>query len=119
MARSKQILFLGRTDKDTGYDYCVKLCRQNKWKLVVAGGLIKDPTSLIKKSDYVFVPGYLSILEAFKHKKPILFHYNNPLKRDYYQMHPMFNKNLNERYQWAKKQTWEKLASQYEQLWKK
>lgn len=130
MARPKQVLFLGRNDKDTSYDFCVDECRKRGWVLISATGQIADPSCLIKKSDYVFATGYLSILESFKLGKIVLCHYNNSVKKDYLLLHPMskyfvFNfddipaKLAKEPQRWAKEQTWDKLADIYETLWQK
>lgn len=141
MAPSKTLLFLGRTDPDTGYDICRQLAQKLHWKLVVATGNIPDPEKLIEKSDVVFATGYLSILEAFIHRKPVIATYSNPLRRDYLLLHPRTKsiiigqtsaeiaekvikqspaktaKILEAAYVWAKSQTWLTLAHQYEILW--
>ena len=119
MARRKIILFLGRMDPHMGYDYCVQLCRRQRWKLVIASGDRTDVPQLIKQADAVFTTGYLGMLEAYIRKKPVLTAWTNPVKEDYIKMHPMYGKNSTACYQWSKSQTWDKLADIYENLWKK
>ncbi len=130
MAPRKKVLFLGRRDQDTGYDYCIKECRKRGWELVCAYGQVVDPIKLIKSADYVFTTGYLSILESLKLGKIVLVYYDNPLKGDYLRMHPMakylvFDLDAipahlpAEPREWAKNQTWVKLADMYEKLWAK
>ncbi len=119
MARRKKILFLGRMDPHMGYNYCVDLCRRRGWKLVIAAGERTDVLKLIKQADAVFTTGYLGILEAYLSNKEVLWFWNNPLKEDYIKMHPMYGKNSAACYQWARRQTWKKLADLYEKLWQK
>ncbi len=126
MVQSKILLFLGRQDADTGYAYCVELAYRNNWQL----GTVRDshrPEVEIAQADYVFAGGYLVALEAMAHKKIVLAYYDNPVKKDYWRMHPMakhigLNGEVPVRYSeqacnWAKLQTWDKLAGQYEELW--
>lgn len=117
MAQLKTILFLGRIDPHMGYNYCVKLCRRKGWKLLTATGDKTDVPRLIKQADAVFTTGYLGMLEAYICRKPVLTSWTNPVKEDYIKMHPMYGKSSKERYQWAKRQTWDKLAATYEKLW--
>lgn len=130
MVRTKNVLFLGRKDRDTGYNFFVKECIKRGWKLNCAYGQVIDPTEMIKSSDYVFTTGYLGILESFKLGKIVLCYYNNPVKKDYLLMHPMSKylvfdfdhipeKLASEPQKWAKAQTWAKLADIYEELWRK
>ncbi len=129
MAQLKTILFLGRTDPDTGYDYCVHLCHKNNWKLIVAGGDRVDASQLIKNVDAVFTTGYLGIVEAFVAGKPVLVYADNPLKKDYLAMHSMskyfvYSGNIPKKLAlepqaWARQQTWDKVTDLYEQLWRR
>ncbi len=128
MAQSKTLLFLGRKDADTGYEQCVKLAKEKKWQLKIVENST-NPISEIQSADYVFAGGYLVALEAFANKKIVLASYDNPVKKDYWLIHPMAkyiglngqipNKYSIEAYDWAKLQTWEKLAGVYETLWQK
>jgi hypothetical protein len=126
MAQSKTILFLGRTDNDTGYEFCKKLAADQRWRLNVVQNELKIDNYILN-SDYVFAGGYLVALEGFANKKIVLASFDNPIKKDYWLMHPMskyigFNGNIPkefsaEAYEWAKNQTWEYLARTYESLW--
>jgi hypothetical protein len=128
MAQSKTLLFLGRQDSDTGYMECVQIAKDNKWKLVTVENSL-NPISEIQAADCVFAGGYLVALEAFANKKIVVAAYDNPIKKDYWLMHPMakhigFNghvpeKYSSEAYEWARLQSWERLARSYENLWLK
>ncbi len=119
MAQHKKIYFSGRKDPDTGYSDYLKLKDANGW----------IETEKIEQAHYVFVGGYLSAIEAFLSKQIVLASYSNPVKKDYWLMHPMSSeiglngkipsKYSEKAYEWAKNQTWEKLAKQYEELWQK
>lgn len=101
-------------------------------------GKIPDPEKIMAKAKIIFANGYLSILEASILKKPIIAAYNSDLKKDYLFSLPMKhliitdndseialqvkqlleNKNLrqkigNENYNFAKNQTWKKIADLY------
>jgi glycosyltransferase involved in cell wall biosynthesis len=121
-----------------------KYCKENNLK-VLFKGFNPEAEKYIKKYDYVFVSRYLGILEALINKRLIFAEYNNEIKKDYLEMSPFKNyivicknhidiarkleyavfnpkeekiKTLNG-HDWAKKQTWEKLASTYLELWSK
>ncbi len=105
--KSNSLLFLGRLDKDTGFDQYLELQKVkafHEYKFVVAGdgplrsrstytvdykGFIHNTQGLVAKSSLVFATGYMSILEAFIAKKLVLSTYSNPLKGDYLLSHPM------------------------------
>jgi len=116
-----------------------------KHKLAVKfHGFIKNAAKYIPSYKYAFVSRYLSILEAMITKKYIFAVYNNQIKKDYLTCHPQTDnifiakdssilakqiltviKNpklskdkLLKSYQWARKQTWKKVAQQYLKLWK-
>lgn len=98
---------------------------------------------VIPKYEYVFVSRYLSILEALALKRLVFAFYDNELKKDYLLMSPFkdciivvnspeeladkveyYSKNEAERekiiesgFNFAKKQTWEKMMLSYLQLW--
>ncbi len=102
-----------------------------------------EPWKAIAKNRFVFSSQYLSILEAMQMKRLVAAVYNNEIKRDYLMCHPMRDnmiiagtadeladkmndiithpererQMIENAYQWAKEQTWEKLADQYEALW--
>ena len=109
----RKILFVGRKSQDTGYYICVEWCKQNNYELII------NDKSKLKDADFVFAGGYLVALEAWSIGKPILVTWNNALKRDYWQMHPMYKSTLRQANAWSKVQTWDKLANIYENLWRK
>lgn len=106
-------------------------------------GFIKEIDNKIKKSKLVFTSSFLSILESLINKKLTISVYENILKMDYlyltpfkdfiiidkdpknlsdkilyYLSHPEEEKKLVEKgYEWAKTQTWEKVADLYLKLW--
>lgn len=93
---------------------------------------------------FIFVSRYLSMLEALVQKREVVAIYDNPIKKDYLLMSPfkeyvyigknpkdiadfviksMKSKDRNKKMieagcLWAKKQTWEKIATAYLSLWK-
>jgi len=107
-------------------------------------GFIKNAAKYIPSYKYAFVSRYLGILEAMIAKKYIFAVCNNQIKKDYLTCHPQIDnifiakdssiltkqiltviKNsklskdkLLKSYQWAKAQTWAKIAQQYLKLWK-
>lgn len=107
-------------------------------------GFVNNPEKYLAESKVVFASGYLSILEAMVLKKPVVCVYDNPLKEDYLRLPPFARWaiieadpkvlvdrvisllkegpekiKINQAYDWAKKQTWEKLAEEYLKLWQK
>lgn len=141
------LLFVGRLDSDTGIEDCIKLYDKNKntnkLKLEVIGdgplrkilpseavchGFVTNPESYISKAKYVYTNGYLGILESLALGKPVICSYNNPVKADYINFHPM-RKYLNisklptspkvdrRAIEWARNQTWSELANIYYKLW--
>lgn len=119
--------------------------RQDAEKLGKVLGFRQNTEKHMENSDLVFTSGYLSMLEAAALKKPILATYDNELKRDYLRLSPFAKfifieksphklaekaayllrypereeKRLEEGYNWARQQTWEKLSRLYLRLWQK
>ncbi len=103
----------------------------------------KEVDKKITQFQFVFVSRYLSMLEAMLNRRVIIAVYDNPVKRDYlydspfakhieickssdevYQKVDFYINNPQEEkkkieaaYRWAKKQTWEKVAQDYRNLW--
>lgn len=140
--KEDKILFLGRLAKDTGLpkfleflkegsggirsrmsvDFCgdgpmASICS----KYGIVHGFI-DPSDLLSKAKICVPTGYLSALEAFANKCQVLVFFENPLKRDYWEMTPFYkfieSKDTRRAFEWTKKQSWEKLADLYISLWK-
>ena len=154
------LFYSGRLAPDTGFDQAVGLYSHLKkhfgWKLTVAGdgpyrqyappsanmlGFVTDPEKYLANCRFAFTTGYLGILEAMIYRKLVIATFDNPVKKDYLEMHPMASnmvigessvdvenklKNLSpsridsmieSAYQWARQQSWEKFANQHLQLW--
>lgn len=108
-------------------------------------GFQNEPEKYFPKYHFAFVSRYLSILEAFAAKKLVFAVYDNPVKEDYLKMapfakwmiianneyslakgiddilmHPEKEKQMvGNAYKWVKSQSWDKLVSEYINLWKK
>jgi glycosyltransferase involved in cell wall biosynthesis len=166
--KDETAVFLGRYDEDTGvlvyaevakkikrlqrsYFYGDGPQKQQLVNMISSNKKIsvfpwtQDVSSAMKKGKYVFVSRYLGILEAMQAGKLVVAVYNNQIKRDYLECHPMRDNMLiaadakelicklekimnapeEERlmieraYNWAQKQTWQKLMGEYERLWEK
>ena len=162
----KIIVFVGRLDEDTGImEYLEAFRLLSGYKLTICGdgvlrgkaeafvkkyklnaefaGAVAEPEKYLANARYVFASGYLSALEAMAGRKLVFAIYNNPLKKDYWQMtpfakwivvadnprelykkilhyekHPKEEKALTDNaYAWAKEQSWERLADLYYQIY--
>lgn len=106
-------------------------------------GFVADPTPFINGADVVMTTGYLSMLESFMAQRPVFSYYENPLKCSYlkplreyaslfdhqpdlvgffmkfYEQPQVFIPQVARAYQFAKNNTWPKVADAYEELWKK
>lgn len=106
-------------------------------------GFVKDPLRPLSKARFALVSRYLSILEAMLLKKLVFAVYDDPLKEDYLRMAPFAKwvvieesskklagkiayflnhpkeerKMVDAAYNWAQKQTWEKVTEVYLKLW--
>ena len=104
----------------------------------------KNPEKLLHKYHFVFVSRYLSILEAMAAKRLVIAAYDDPVKEDYLKMSPFARfistektpheiagkisyvitnpgseKNkVDTAYEWVMKQSWERMANNYLELWK-
>ncbi|HUD44026.1 MAG TPA: glycosyltransferase family 4 protein [Patescibacteria group bacterium] len=102
-----------------------------------------NPNKYLSFAHYAFVSRYLSMLEAMIAKKLVFAFYDDEIKKDYlmmspfakytiikgspeemvksilyYKNHPKEEKETVEKaYQWAKKQTWDKVSEIYLELW--
>jgi glycosyltransferase involved in cell wall biosynthesis len=113
---SKNILFIGRLEKDTGIleyidalklfkannntDFIFQICGDGLLKEQVLSfleenkitfefyGFKKDVYPFIQSSRVVFTSSYLSIMETISFGKPLIASYNNPLKKDYLEIFP-------------------------------
>lgn len=105
--RAKRILYLGRLDADqspeivfealgqTKNKYTIEVCakgrQENEIKKIVKkydllanfNGFVDNVDVHIKKSDIVICSGYLTILESYINRRPVISPYGNELKKDY------------------------------------
>ena len=114
-------------------------------KKVKTTGFQNNPEKLFDRYHFAFVSRYLSILEAFVAKRPVIAVYDNPVKEDYLRMAPyakwiiiekepaMIAKRIEEllanpekekkmvesAYRWVKKQSWEEMVKVYLKLWRR
>jgi glycosyltransferase involved in cell wall biosynthesis len=108
-------------------------------------GFDSQAASYISSYSYAFISRYLGIIESLVSKTITFSHYDSEIKYDYltqtpfsnwificgssqeivshvrnYQNHPsQYQPMIEEGYNWAKGQTWAKLAGDYESLWQK
>jgi glycosyltransferase involved in cell wall biosynthesis len=102
----RQLLYVGRLDKDTGLpiilkalsllkgfkvDFCGDgLLRKECAKYGTVHGFV-NPDPFYRKANICLSPGISSILEGFAYKCLVVTAYNNPLKKDYLLMNPFSN----------------------------
>ena len=143
------MLFFGRLAKDTGYPIYLEAAKilKKKYPRLVINFLdkVKDIQPYLNESRFVFASGYLSMLEAMASHRLVYAVYDNPLKQDYLRMSPFADflvisespQDLAEKvefyltypekekimeenaYNWASKQTWDKVVGIYITLWQK
>jgi len=118
----------------------LELVEDNHWPVKFCG-LTKNSIKTFNQAKIAFAAQYLTILEAMLAKCLVVAIYTSPMKNDYLSFHPAAEFMLiagsgreaagkflilSERkkeemiinaYNWAKEQTWEKLAKQYLSLW--
>lgn len=104
-------------------------------------GFVADVEELLPRYDLVFAAGYLAIIESFAAGKPVIAYYDTELKKDYLTLspfkdwlvladsprniagavlnfHPEKTKGqLKAAQNWARAQTWSKMADLYEKIW--
>lgn len=124
------VVFIGRLSKDTGVLQFLKWLKGKKYKVDFIGdgelknkcskyGIVHgftDPTDFIKRAEICVPGGYLACLECFANKCNVKVFWSDNLKRDYWQMSPMYEfiekAGINNAYQWVKTCTWENLANE-------
>ena len=130
-------IFVGRLEKDTGLPYFLRFLKQRGIRNVdfygdgplgeeckkygkIHGWV--DPTLFLSRAKTCFASGYLSALETLVNKCRVMVGWDNPVKRDYWQMTPFYKwiekGEVDQAYAWAKAQSWEKLTNIYLNLWK-
>lgn len=122
-------VFIGRADEQTGFNQYIKI---KKNILVVSDK--PNPEDYYPLGKFAFVSRYLSILEAFACKMPVIALYDNPLKKDYLTMTPfkdwikvasdikklsykISEAQIESAHKWCQTQTWDKLTDIYLKLW--
>ena len=125
-------------------EYIKSYSEKNNLKIHLHGFI--DPSNIFKKCSFAFVSGYLTILEAMIRKKLVFSIYENEIKKDYLILMPnskktmvisssaedlakqmtyhfknpsLIQKKVEAGYNFAKNQTWEKVANLYLDLWNK
>jgi len=115
----------------------------NKYNIqrVVFKGYVNNVSSYIKDAKIIFTSGYLGILEALSYQKNVIAIYDNELKKDYLTMIPNYEEmmwvtdnrmeniisvyhdviinNVKKEigYQYACKNSWQKVKEDYYKLW--
>lgn len=108
-------------------------------------GFVPEVEKYIPKYDIVFTSRFLGTMEALSFKKPVFCVYNNAIKRDCFTMAPFakhiflsdsaytlvdsFEQMVQNRelthtkirngYEWVRRETWKKMAHNYELLWRR
>jgi len=158
-SKEELLLYVGRLDYDTGLPLLLQSLKQEVWsgKIIFCGdGVLKDqakqfgevvgfknPMPFLKRAKVVFAGGYLSVLEAFAYRCLVVAAYNNPLKKDYFGLSPLYKfvhlvssapeltrkikflteakvfnqKKLAQAYAFAQEHSWQKIAKIYAQLY--
>lgn len=161
--KQKKLLYLGRLDPDQSprmvfeafkklsREYSIDVCGNgrfeneikflaDKYKLnITFHGFVKNPDEYIKQSDIVICSGYLTILESYINKRPVISVWGNELKKDYLELMPCppilardsislsakINKiykegspDIEKNYEFAKSNTWKTVIDKYEELFK-
>ena len=105
---TKEAMFLGRLEEETGIIEYLVAIKDKRLKLDVFGegslekkareyvnknkldvkfkGFVENATDYIKDYKYLFTSRYLGILEGMALKKPVFALYNNKIKKDYLEM---------------------------------
>jgi len=138
--RKKGILYVGRLEEDTGLPLVLSELQkksetigQENMKFVGDGKMrdecrkygkvhgFVDATHFLQKAKVVYTGGYLTAMEAMVAGCEVRVVWDNDLKKDYWTLAPFYkfikNKDTNGGYEWVKKQTWEKVAEVYINLW--
>jgi glycosyltransferase involved in cell wall biosynthesis len=126
------LIFVGRLEENTGILQFLDWLKVNpKYKVEFCGdGPLRvecekygrvhgftDPTSYYKKAEYCVPGGYLAGLEALSYNCKLKLFWNNKVKEDYWKMSPFFKLKGEKLKSWARKQTWDKLADEYLDLY--
>lgn len=123
------IVFVGRLEKDTGIIKLFNFLNKNpKYKVEFCGdgtlrsecgkyGIVHgfcDPGKYYKKASIVFASGYLTALEALSYDCKLMVGWDNPLKRDYWQLSPFKGGSVT---QDLELYSWQSVSGLYSKLW--
>ncbi len=126
-----KIVFVGRFAEDTGLVEFLKWLEiENKRADFVGDGVLRkecekygvvhgftDPTPFYKKAKYCVPGGYLAALEALNAGCELKLFWNNKVKEDYWKMSPFYKLKGKKLREWARSQTWDKVANEYLDLY--
>jgi glycosyltransferase involved in cell wall biosynthesis len=122
-------VYVGRLEKNTGLLKFLRWLKRNpKYKIGFCGdGELRkqcekfgnvhgfcDPTPFLKNAEYCVPGGYLAALEGLSYKCKLKLFWSNKVKENYWKMSPFVHSDVDS---WARKQTWEKLANEYLNLY--
>jgi len=138
--KKKGVVFVGRLDGDTGLPGFLKDIEKGKYKdtnikFVGDGnlreecqkygrvyGFVTNINPFLRKAKVCVPAGYLTALSAMANNCKVKVYPHNELKHDYWEDAPFYkyikDNDVKGAYNWAKKQTWEKLLKTYLVLWK-
>jgi glycosyltransferase involved in cell wall biosynthesis len=133
------VVYVGRLEKNTGLMNFLKWLKRNNKKnkyfvdFCGDGGLreecekygtvhgFSNPELFVRRASICIPGGYLAALEAMVAKCKVMVFWDNPVKKNYWQMTPFYKwikeGNIHAAYEWARKQTWDKLADEYLDLY--
>lgn len=131
------IVFVGRLSRDTGVFQFLKWLKSQKNKYnvnFIGDGDLRseceefgtnhgftNPDKFYSNSEFAIPGGYLACLEAFGAKCKVKVFWSDQLKKDYWVMSPMYkfinDNDVQGAFEWARKQSWEKMAKDYSKLW--
>jgi glycosyltransferase involved in cell wall biosynthesis len=136
--KRNSIVFVGRLSKDTGVLKFLEWLRFNRnFKVEFVGdgelkeecerfGIVKgftDPKKYIRKAEWCVPGGYLACLEAMSARCKVKVFFNDQLKKDYWQMSPMYefikNEDIDGAFKWIKNHSWNDMTTLYLDLWNK
>lgn len=129
--RKKMIVYVGRLENNTGLLEFLKWLKHKKLKCDFVGdgplrkkcekfGVVHgftNPLPFYKKAKYCVPGGYLAALEALNAGCELKLFWNNKIKEDYWKMSPFYKLKGEKLRQWAKSQTWDKVADEYLNLY--
>lgn len=136
LKRKNTIVFVGRLSNDTGIlKFLEYLDNHKDLKASFAGdgefrsecekygkvhGFI-NPEKFLANAEYAVPGGYLACLESFAAKCKVKVFWSDQLKKDYWEMSPMYkfikSEDIDGAYEWSKKQTWLNITFVYKKLW--